>query len=60
MKLRTISLPDDLDAEAAKVAQSEDRTYSNWARQVFKQALARKGDSSSREPQAFADSEKPK
>jgi predicted transcriptional regulator len=57
MKVRSLSLPDELDRQAEAAAERDGRTYSNWARQVFKQALARKDESGLREAQAFADSE---
>jgi hypothetical protein len=61
MKLRTISLPDELDAQAFAAAQRDGRTYSNWARQVIERAVANSsGEPRLSEPQVFADSAGPK
>jgi hypothetical protein len=39
MKIRTISLPDDLDQAVAQGAQAEDRSYSSFVRRLLERAL---------------------
>jgi hypothetical protein len=60
MKIRSISLPEKLDAKAAKAAEREDRTYSNWARRVIERAVAGASGERQAEPVVYADSEGPK
>jgi hypothetical protein len=39
MKIRTISLPDDLDQAVAQGAQRDDRSYSSFVRRLLERAL---------------------
>jgi hypothetical protein len=57
MKIRTISLPDELDQAVAQSAQAEDRSYSSFVRRLLESALP--ADSTSRTDSARRHKEHP-
>lgn len=42
MKVRSVSLPDELDQAAERAALLDGRTYSNWIRRLLERELASK------------------
>jgi len=40
MKVRSVSLPEDLDQQAEQAALRDGRTYSNWLRRLLERELA--------------------
>jgi hypothetical protein len=48
MKVRSVSLPDELDQQAEQAALRDGRTYSSWVRVVLERELAREASKASR------------
>jgi hypothetical protein len=52
MKVRSVSLPNELDQQAEQAALADGRTYSGWLRQLLERELAREASKSRRRSNA--------